>query len=79
MYKENNNMGISYCTQNILSQNYSLHPKKLNNEQYPSKCVRYDEDGILENSTYVNNLLVDEFRISIENTGVDDSWIVVKN
>ena len=41
--------------------------------------MRVDEDGALGNSTYVNNLLVDEFNISIETTCGDSSWINGKN
>ena len=35
----------------------------------------FAEDGALEKSTDVTNLLVDDFRISMETTGADDSWI----
>ena len=38
-----------------------------------------DEDGVLENSTDVTNLLVDDFRISVETTGGDASWINENN
>ena len=41
--------------------------------------MRVDEDGALGNSTYVNNLLVDEFNISIETTGGNASWLNEKN
>ena len=41
----------------------------LNNEQHPCICVRVNNDGALENSTYVTNLIVDYFSISMENTG----------
>ena len=37
--------------------------------------MRVDEDGNLENSTDFTNLLVDEFRISVETTGGDESCI----
>ena len=45
----------------------------LNNEQQPCKRIIVDEDGALEKSTDVTNLLVDEFRISMENTADDAS------
>ena len=53
--------------------------KTLTNEQHPCKLVRVDEDIALENSTDVTNLLVDEFKTSMENTGGDVSWINGKN
>ena len=37
--------------------------------------MRVDEDGALENSTDVTNLLVDDFNISMETTGGDASWL----
>ena len=43
----------------------------LNNEQHPCKHVRFYTDGALEKSTVVTNLLVDNFIISMETTGVD--------
>ena len=49
--------------------------KTLNNEQHPCRCVRFDEDGALEKSIYVTNLLVHSFKISMENTGGVASWI----
>ena len=45
------------------------------NAQHPCKRVRVDEYSALVNSTYVTNLLVDEFKISMENTGGDEYWI----
>ena len=45
------------------------------NEQNPFKLVRVDEDSALENSTYITNLLIDEFEISMETPGGDTSWI----
>ena len=39
----------------------------------------FAEDGALEKSTDVTNLLVDDFRISMETTGGDASWINVNN
>ena len=48
-------------------------------KQHPCKLVRVDEDSALENSTDVTNLLVDEFKISMETTGGDVSWINGKN
>ena len=47
----------------------------LNYKQHPCKRVRFDEDGSLENSTYVTNKLVDDFNISMETTGGDASWL----
>ena len=47
----------------------------LNNEKHPSICVRFHEYISLSNSTDVTNLLVDDFRISMETTGGDASWI----
>ena len=38
-----------------------------------------DEDGSLVKSTDVTNLLVDYFRMSMESTGGDASWINVNN
>ena len=51
----------------------------LNNEQHPWKHVIFDEDGALENPTDVTNLLVDELKIPMENTGGDSPWINGKN
>ena len=34
-----------------------------------------DEDSALENSTDDTNLLIEEFKISMETTGGDASWI----
>ena len=47
----------------------------LLNEQHPRKRVRVYEYSALENSTYITNLIVDEFKISMETTGDDASWI----
>ena len=41
--------------------------------------MRVDEYGALVNSTYVTNLIVDDFNISMENTGGGASWINIKN
>ena len=38
-----------------------------------------DEDGDLEKSAYVTNLIVDDFSIYMENTGGDASWLKGKN
>ena len=51
----------------------------LKNEKHPRKRVGVDEDGALENSTDVTNLLFDDFNISMENTVGDASWINVNN
>ena len=37
--------------------------------------MRVDEDGALEKSIDVNDLLVDDFDIALENTGEDSSWL----
>ena len=52
---------------------------KFNNENNPCKHVIVDEDGSLVKSTDVTNLLVDYFRMSMESTGGDASWINVNN
>ena len=54
-----------------------IHPNKIEEYKNPCRNVRFGEDGDLENSTFVNNLIVDEFNISIENTGGDASWFNV--
>ena len=41
--------------------------------------MRIDKDVSLENSTDVTNLLVDEFRIIMENNGGDELWINENN
>ena len=51
----------------------------LMNEKHPCKLIRVDEDSVLENSTDVTKLLVDDFKISMETTGGDASWINGKN
>ena len=50
-----------------------------NNEQQPCKRVRVDRYGALEKSTDVTNLLVEEFKISMETTGGDAYWLNGKN
>ena len=47
----------------------------LNNEQHPCKYVRVDEYGALANSKYFNNLLIDDFYISMETTVGDELWL----
>ena len=49
--------------------------KKLNNEQHPCKFVRVNKDVALEKSTDVTSLMVDDFIISMENTGGNTSWL----
>ena len=39
----------------------------------------FDEDGALANSTYVTNLIFDDFNISMETTGGNESWINENN
>ena len=51
----------------------------LNNKQHPCKTVRVDEDGALENSTDLTNLLIGQFKISMETTGGDVSWMNINN
>ena len=51
----------------------------LMNEQHPCKRVRVDKDIALTNSTDVTNLLIDEFKTSMENTGGYASWLKRKN
>ena len=51
----------------------------LMNEQHQCKLARVFEDSALENSTCVINLLVDEFKIYMKNTGGDASWLNGKN
>ena len=41
--------------------------------------MRVYEDGALENSTDVTNLLIDDFNISMETTGGDVSWLNINN
>ena len=45
--------------------------RTLSNEKYPCKRARVDEYGALKKSTDVTNLIVNEFKISMENTGYD--------
>ena len=52
---------------------------KLKNEQKPCRRIIVDEYGALENSTDVTNLLVEEFNISMENTGDGLYWFNVNN
>ena len=47
----------------------------LKNKQHPCKRVTVYEDGTLENSTDDTNLLVDEFKTSMDNTDGDASWL----
>ena len=51
----------------------------LNNEQHPFKRIRVGENGAFKNSTDVTNLLIEEFKISMESTGGDASCINRKN
>ena len=51
----------------------------LNNEKHPFRCIRVEKDGALTNSTSVSNLLVNEFIISMENTGGGASCLNVNN
>ena len=53
--------------------------KTFNNGQHKWKCGRVDEDGTLEKSKDITNLLVDDFIVSIETTGGDASCINGKN
>ena len=47
----------------------------LLNGKYPFKRVRFDKDIAMVKTTDVTNLLVDEFTIYMETTGVDSPWI----
>ena len=49
------------------------------NEQHPCKRGRVDNYSALENTTDVTNLLVDELKISMENTGGDAYCLNIKN
>ena len=51
----------------------------LKNEQHPCKIIWVDEDGALENSTDVINLLIESFNIYMETTVGDSSWLNGKN
>ena len=57
----------------------SFFLKTLKNKQHPCKRVRVDDNGALENSTDITNLLVDKFNISMETTGDDASCLNEKN
>ena len=52
---------------------------KFQNEQHPCKRVRVDEGCDLEKSTHVTNLLVYKFKLSMETTVGDVSWLNRKN
>ena len=41
----------------------------FNNEKRQSNLMRFDKDGTLEKTTYVNGLIVDEFNAALETTG----------
>ena len=51
----------------------------LNNEKHSCKKVRLENYGSFANSTDVTNLPVEEFRISMETTSGDASWLNWKN
>ena len=53
--------------------------KTLRNQQNTCRHVRVNDDGDLEKSTDVPNLLVDDFSISMETTGGYASCINVNN
>ena len=53
--------------------------KILNNKQHPCKHVTVDNDGGLVKSIYVTHFIVDEFSITIENTGGGSSRLNRKN
>ena len=53
--------------------------EKLMNEKHPCKRIRVDKDSALKNSTDVKNLLVDDFKISMETNGDDAYWLNGKN
>ena len=58
---------------------HPVHIYIIKNKQHPFKRIRVDGDIALENSTDVTNLLVDDFKISMETTGGDVSWLNGKN
>ena len=72
-------MGFPNCIQKSTCLHHPLHSDTLINEQHPNKRIRVDEDSELANSTYVTNLLVDDFKISMETTGGDAYWLNGKN
>ena len=41
--------------------------------------MRFHEDGAVEKSSDVTNLLVDEFIIAMETSGQDASWLNINN
>ena len=47
----------------------------LINEQHPCKLERVNEDSALSNSIDATNLLVGEFKISMETTCGDEYWL----
>ena len=51
----------------------------LNNEKYSYRFMRVDDDSTFANSSDVTNLLVDDFRTSMENTGRYASCLNEKN
>ena len=68
-------MGIYYCIKKYPVFIIRFILTTFKNEQHPCKCVRVDEDGALENSTYITNLLVDELIISVEAIVDNTSWL----
>ena len=61
----------------VLAIRFILTTLKI--EQQPCRRVRIYEDGALENSTDVTNLLVDNLNIYLLNIGGGSSWINGKN
>ena len=49
-----------------------------NNEKHPCTCIVVYDHIALENSTYLTNLLIEQFKIFMENTGGDASWPLEK-
>ena len=84
-------MILAFCENNIIIWVFPTASKRslfriiffilteLNNGQHTCKRLRVYKDCALEKSIDFINLLVDEFRITMENTGGYASWINVKN
>ena len=79
MHKDYNDMGIPNCIQKIACRYHPIHPGKILNKQHIYKRVRVDKYSVLEKSTDVTNLLVNEYKISTETTVGDASWININN
>ena len=56
-----------------------LHLENFKNKQHPFKRMRVDENGSLEKSTDITDLIFDKFNKSLETTGGEKSGINGKN